>query len=205
MEKSGEMVLRFPAPELVKVDPKKTLLQIVDMQYDFCDPKGRAYGGPNVERYKPNIKKLLDKARELDMVVVFQESHHFPNPFEKRWKNWGGAFGPIIDELKPIPGRKNEYIVPKTTHDIFFHTNMDDLLDRKLPDIDAAIVTGIVTNVCVLRAVLGYCIRFYRTIIPMDATITKSDELQAMTLHVMANCGSNPAIITRSDMITFES
>jgi nicotinamidase-related amidase len=176
------------------------------MQYDFCNPNGAFYM-PMAERNLPNIKKLLDKARELDMVVIYQDSHAYPTPGEKRWKtvrgSFNGWFGPIVDELKPI-NRTKEYIVPKTTHDIFFYTWMDKLL-RNLPEIDTAIVVGVSTNVCVLYTVAGYCIRGYRVIVPMDCVIAMNDEIQAMALHVIANlCPAFPATITTSEMIEFE-
>jgi len=199
-------MLKFPEPKPVKVKVKETLLQIVDMQYDFCNPNGAFYR-PMVERNLPNIKKLLDKARELDMVVVHQDSHAYPTPGEKRWKtlrgSFNGWFGPEVDELKPV-NRPKEYIVPKTTHDIFFHTWMDELL-KNLPEIDTVIVVGVDTTVCVLYTVAGYCIRGYRVIVPMDCVISMNDEIQAMALHVIANlCPAFPATITTSEMITFE-
>jgi nicotinamidase-related amidase len=120
------MLLKFPEPMPVKVKVEETLLPIVDMQYDFCDPNGAFYV-PMTEMILPNIKKLLDRARELDMVVVHQDSHGYPTPGEKRWKRLRGSFngwyGPVVDELKPV-NRPKEYIVPKTTHDIFF-SHMD--------------------------------------------------------------------------------
>jgi nicotinamidase-related amidase len=176
------------------------------MQYDFCNPNGAFYV-PMTEMILPNIKKLLDRARELDMVVVYQDSHGYPTPGEKRWKRLRGSFngwyGPVVDELKPV-NRPKEYIVPKTTHDIFFHTWMDELLEN-LPEIDTAIVVGVKTNVCVLYTVAGYCIRGYRVIVPMDCVAAENDEIQAMALNVIANlCPAFPATITTSEMITLE-
>jgi nicotinamidase-related amidase len=199
------MMLKFPEPRPVKVKVEETLLQIVDMQYDFCNPNGAFYV-PMTENILPNIKKLLDRARELDMVVVHQDSHGYPTPGEIRWKRLRGSFngwyGPVVDELKPV-NRPKEYVVPKTTHDIFFHTWMDELLEN-LPEIDTAIVVGVKTNVCVLYTVAGYCIRGYRVIVPMDCVAAMNDEIQAMALNVIANfCPAFPATITTSEMITF--
>jgi nicotinamidase-related amidase len=172
------MLLKFPEPMPVKVKVEETLLQIVDMQYDFCDPNGAFYV-PMTEMILPNIKKLLDRARELDMVVVHQDSHGYPTPGEKRWKRLRGSFngwyGPVVDELL-----------------------------ENLPEIDTAIVVGVKTNVCVLYTVAGYCIRGYRVIVPMDCVAAMNDEIQAMALNVIANlCPAFPATITTSEMITF--
>lgn len=197
-----KMSLAFPEPKPVTLDPRKTILQIVDMQEMFvgAEPRLKMWKG---QEGIETIKKLLDLARRLDMTVIYQYSMAIPNPWEKRPKkfiHWGS----IIDELKPVE-RAKEYYVQKPTHDIFFHTAMDDLL-RQLPkEIDTVIVAGTVTGTCVLWATMGYRIRGYRTILPMDATIARTAEDQAQALNVMNIQGSNfPATVTLSNMITFE-
>jgi nicotinamidase-related amidase len=199
-----KMVLKFDEPKPVTVDPAKTILQIVDMQEYFVGPKQRANmwrGDNNIK----NVKSLLELARKLDMNVVYQYSMGVTNPYEKRQKaSPFKLYGPIIDELKPL-NKGKEYFVPKSTHDIFFHTTMDDLLKTFRKEVDTVILTGTLTHVCVLYAVSGYCVRGYRVIVPMDGVIDDTPENQAMTLHVMSIRSANyPATITLSNMITFE-
>lgn len=196
--------LKFPEPKEVKVDAQSTLLQIVDMQTDFVGAEIRKTIWKG-DQFISNVQALLHKARELDMTVVFQYSTSIRNPYEKTIKRLKPemTFGSIIDELKPMD-RPKELFVSKITHDIFFHTYMDDLLS-KLPNINTVIVTGVDTKVCVLYAVSGFCVRGYKVIVPMDAVITTKPENQAATLHVMAAHSANfPATMTLSNMITFE-
>ena len=197
-----KMELKFEQPKPVTVDPRKTLVQVVDMQETFVGPKQRQNMW-RAERNIENVRKLLELARLLDTVVVYQYSMAIPNPYEKRPKKFI-LWGPIIDELKPVD-RAKEYLVPKPTHDIFFHTPMDDLLNQLPKEIDTVIVTGTVTGTCVLWTTLGYRIRGYRVIIPMDAVIARTPEDQAAALSVMNIQSSNfPATITLSNMIRFE-
>jgi nicotinamidase-related amidase len=199
-----KMVLKFDEPKPVTVDPAKTIFQIVDMQEYFVGPKQREsmWRGDNDIK---NVKSLLELARKLDMIVVYQYSMGVTNPYEKRQKaSPFKLYGPIIDELKPL-NKGKEYFVPKSTHDIFFHTPMDDLLKTFPKEVDTVILTGTLTHVCVLYAVSGYCVRGYRVIVPMDGVIDDTPENQAMTLHVMSIRSANyPATITLSNMITFE-
>jgi nicotinamidase-related amidase len=204
---SMQIMLKFPEPRTVKIDPKRTLLQIVDMQTIFVGLENRKKMWQ--ADYISNIKSLLHKARELDMVVVFQYSTSIRNPYEKTSKGFRypsqpaePSYGQIIDEVKPLD-RPNEYIVSKTTHDIFFHTHMDDLLN-KLPNIDTVILTGTVTNVCVLYAERGYSVRGYKVIVPMDGVIARSPESQVAALHLMVQTQNFPATMTLSNMIAFE-
>jgi len=206
---SSQIVLRPPEPKAVKVNPRRTLLQIVDMQTDFVGPENRKSMWQADDGIS-SIRMLLEKAREAEMTVVFQFSTAIRNPYEKTIKQLrlehlksDPSYGRIIEEFKPLL-TPNEYIVPKTTHDIFFHTYMEELLN-KLPNIDTAIITGTVTNVCVLYTVAGYCVRGYKVIVPMDAVIAKNREDQAATLHVMAvHSAQFPATMTLSNMISFE-
>ena len=206
---SMQIVLNPPEPKPVKIDPKRTLLQIVDMQTDFVGPENRKDMW-QADSGISNIRGLLEKARKAEMAIVFQFSTAIRNPYEKNIKQLrlehlksDPSYGRIIDEFKPLL-TPNEYIVPKPTHDIFFHTYMDELLNR-LPNIDTAIVTGTVTNVCVLYTVAGYCVRGYKAIVPMDAVIAKNREDQTATLHVMSiHSAAFPATMTLSNMISFE-
>lgn len=206
---SMQIALSPPEPKAVKIDPRRTLLQIVDMQTDFVGPGNRENMWQAANGIS-SIRMLLDKARESKMSIVFQFSTAIRNPYEKTIKQLrlehlksDPSYGRIIDEFKPLL-TPNEYIIPKTTHDIFFHTYMDELLN-KLPNIDTTIVTGTVTNVCVLYAVSGYCVRGYKVIVPMDAVIAKNREDQTATLHVMTvHSAQFPPTMTLSNMISFE-
>lgn len=203
--KDIKMDLKFPEPKEVTVDSKKTLLQIVDMQRNFIGLEVRETKYKS--SYIKQIQKLLELAREYDMVVVHQFSTQVRNPYEKTLKPFrpvteaDPSHGPIIDELKPID-RKNEYFVEKFTHDIFFHTYMDDLLAR-LPDLDTVIVTGTNTNCCVLYTALGYKLRGYKVIVPIDGVICANKETQAMALNIIEQSGIFRATMTLSKMITF--
>ena len=205
--KNITMSLKFPEPKAVTIDPAKTILQIVDMQEDFV---GTAIRGT---KYKPvyitNIQKLLQLARDLDMTVVHQFSTKQQNPYWKSPRNMmrflaDPTHKAIISELAPID-RSNEYTVYKFSHDIFLHTYMEDLLNKLPSEIDTVIITGINTNVCNLYTLEGYCARGYKVIIPMDGNLCGNQQVQAMTLQVMATHSSDfPATMTLSNMITFE-
>jgi len=206
-QSSQKTLLTLPAVTSVKVEAQKTLLQITDMQDDFGNPNSPFYL-PMFKSIVPNIKMLLDKARELDMVVIHTNSFAYPTPGERRWKSlrgsFNGWFGPEVDELKPLD-RAREYVVPKTTHDPFFRTFMDKLLDT-FPMIDTVIVTGVATNVCVMYSIAGYCIRGFRVIVPIDCVGASTEEMQIAALNVIkAICPAFPVTITTSYTLTLEN
>src|ERR1043165_8591995 len=69
--------------------------------------------------------------------------------------------------LEPLPG---EAVVQKTSHDCFYKTTMESVLDKL--DLrscrDTIVVTGIGSSNCVYHAVIGFHIRNYFVVVPED-------------------------------------
>jgi len=63
----------------------------------------------------------------------------------------------VVSELKPQPG---DYIVYKTSYSGFFETELDSILRRL--GVDELILTGVVTNICVLYTGADACMRGYK-------------------------------------------
>jgi nicotinamidase-related amidase len=158
---------------LTELDPMRTVLVVVDMENEFCKPGGKLYHPEGVDEVIPKLKHLLERCRAAGTKVIFVQSTRFENaPEFVRFgrpptilKNtWGSEY---IEELTP---RKGEPIVEKHTHDCFYKTGMDGLLERlKIrPDAHAVIIGGINANICVYHAVLGFHIRHYHVLLPMD-------------------------------------
>ncbi|MFN3533551.1 MAG: cysteine hydrolase family protein, partial [Candidatus Brocadia sp.] len=82
-----------------------------------------------------------------------------------------------IKQLKP---RKEDYVVAKTTYSCFYKTPLNKLL-KKL-DITYLIITGIVTNICVLYTAVDAYMRGYKIIIPQNcvAALTEGEHQFAL-------------------------
>lgn len=152
----------------VRVEPAKTALIVVDMQNDFVR-EGGTLRVPDAEGTIPQIEELLQLARASGMRVVFtQDTHREGDP---EWKIWPehareGSWGwQIVDELRP---RENEVTVRKLRYDAFYGTPLDHLLH--LWGIDTLILCGTVANICVHYTAASAALRWYRVIIPKDAT-----------------------------------
>lgn len=157
----------------IQCDPGLTALVVVDMENEFCKPGGKLYHPEGVDEVIPKLKQLLERCREAGTTVIFVQSTRFEDsPEFARFgqspiilKNtWGSEY---IEELRP---RKGEPVVEKHTHDCFYKTGMDDLLQRlKIqPETHTVIIGGINANICVYHAVLGFHIRHYSVLLPMD-------------------------------------
>ncbi|MDE2217599.1 MAG: cysteine hydrolase, partial [Planctomycetota bacterium] len=80
-------------------------------------------------------------------------------------------------QLKP---HKNDYEVAKTSYSCFYKTSLDKLL-KKL-GITHLIITGVVTNICVLYTAADAYMRGYRITIPQNcvAALTRVEHQFAL-------------------------
>jgi len=152
----------------------KQALVIIDMLRDFVLP-GAPLEVPQARHIVPNIKRQIDEARKKGIPVIYLCDRHRPDDVEfKVWpphavENSEGA--EIIDELKPQEG---DYVVPKISYSAFYKTELEELL-KKLK-IDELIITGVVTNICVLYTAMDALARGYKVEVPEDSVAALNQE-----------------------------
>jgi nicotinamidase-related amidase len=203
--------LNYPEPGSVELDPRKTLLVIVDMENEDLRPSGKRYMGEAVTAIIPTIAALRERAREAGAKVMHTQSVRKPDALEftlfhndvrKIEGTWGAEF---VDELKP---RADEPVVVKYTHDCFYRTDMEAVLEKlgARPGDTRVIVTGIAARGCVQCAVTGFSIRDYYVYVPLDCTGQRDElqKLQAFTLFTGYGYRYN-VTVTRSDLIRFNA
>ncbi|MGZ9244112.1 MAG: isochorismatase family cysteine hydrolase, partial [Candidatus Binatia bacterium] len=153
---------------MIELNPVSTGLVIVDMQVEGCERHG-----PGMKPVIANIRALLDRCRAVNGKIIHVQSVRtkdhpeftvFGRPYGLILGSPGADF---VEELRPLPG---ETVVQKTSHDCFYKTSMETVLDKF--DLrscrDTVIVTGIGSSNCVYHAVIGFHIRNYYTIVPED-------------------------------------
>jgi ureidoacrylate peracid hydrolase len=143
-------------------NPKDSALIIVDVQNDFCHEEGAcAKMGRDVMAAKaivPKIEALIQKARQLDIPVVFiqmtQDEHTISEAWAKRPRLAGytnplavcrkGSWGAEFYKISPAKG---DIVVEKHRYSAFIGTQLNMILgslNRK-----SLVLTGVATNVCV--------------------------------------------------------
>jgi nicotinamidase-related amidase len=124
----------------------------------------------------------------------------FKNVVRKVEGTWGAQF---VDQLKPAA---DEPVVVKYTHDCFYRTDMEALLERLRlrPGEGRIIVTGIAARGCVQCAVMGFSIRDFYVYVPVDTTTQRDqkEKLQAFSQFMSFGYRYN-VTVTRSDLIEF--
>ncbi|HYM90569.1 MAG TPA: isochorismatase family cysteine hydrolase [bacterium] len=164
----------------VEVSPEHTALIVVDMQNDFVDPRGSLCVG-TARATVPAIARLCTFARAHGLTVVYTQDWHRPD--DPEFALWGahavaGTWGAeIVPDLAPRP---EDLVVRKLRYDAFYGTSLDHELRQRR--IAAVIVTGTVSNICVLHTAGSAALRWLQVIVPVDAVsaLTEFDQQAAL-------------------------
>lgn len=158
----------------MSVFTESSALIIVDMIHDFVKPSG-SLTVPDALGIVDHIAELAGEARESGVPVIFVNDSHDPDDVEfEKWpphavKGTEGAN--VIEELEPRPG---DHVVTKTRFSGFFKTELGDLLEKL--GVDHLVITGTVTNICVLATALDAVMRDYTVTVPRNGVAALSDE-----------------------------
>ena len=193
------------APEPVAIDPARTAVVIIDMQRDFIEADGfGASLGNDVSLLRAAIapcQALLAGARAAGMLVIHTREGHRPDmsdaPRAKVERGAPslriGAAGPmgrilirgepghaLIPELQPLAG---EPVIDKPGKGAFYATDLGAILQHR--GIEALIVCGVTTEVCVHTTVREANDRGYRCIVPGDCCASYFPEFHEVGLRMI--------------------
>ena len=164
----------------VQLKASETALVIVDMQNDFVDPKGALYV-PTAEKTIEPIKKLIQKFRDKNALIIYTQDWHMKD--DPEFKIWGahavaGTWGAeIVKELEP---EEDDVIIRKYRYDAFFETPLDYVL--RVKGIKNLVIVGTVANICVLHTAGSAALRWYNVVVPEDgiSALTEFDFYSAL-------------------------
>ncbi len=153
-----------------RVKAKNSALIIVDMQND-----GFKFHGEGLRKTILKLQKFLERARKANVKIIhvqtIRDNKSLQTIIYGTQSNLikGNLEAEIVEELRP---KRGESVIDKVTHDCFFETTMDKTL-KKLnikPGKDTIITTGIGANNCLYHAVIGFHVRQYEVLVPLDCT-----------------------------------
>ncbi len=169
-------------------------LLIIDMLNDFV-LKGAPLEVPRARAIVGNIKKQINKARRGKTPIIYCCDSHSRN--DREFGLWpphavrGTRGAEIVDELKP---RERDVIINKRTYSGFHRTT----LDRTLKGLGTRhlILTGVVTNICILYTAADAYMRGYEVSVPEDCAAAFRTEDHRFALRqireILKPCRSFP-------------
>jgi nicotinamidase-related amidase len=187
---------------LLRLEPGRTALLVVDMQRGFLDP-GAPMEVPEARAIVPVVADLVARFRRHGLAVAFSQFVYCPaapllvgdlHP-EHRPTVPGGPTGfghpsssclagdpsvDVVPALAPAPG---ELAVRKHWYDAFAGTPLDGALRAR--GVRSLVITGTMTDICVLATVVGAFNREYRVTVVEDGVATLWPEIQRATLDIV--------------------
>jgi ureidoacrylate peracid hydrolase len=207
---------------VLRLERGRTTLLVVDMQRGFLDP-GAAMEVPEARAIVPTVAGLVALFRQKGLPVAFSQFVYSPavpllvgdlHP-EHRPAAPGAPTGfgrpssscllgdpsvEVVPELAPAPG---ELAVRKHWYDAFAGTPLDGAL--RAQGVGALVVTGTMTDICVLATVVGAFNREYRVTVVEDGVATLWPEIQRATLDIVRRAYGRvvPAKAVASEIATW--
>jgi ureidoacrylate peracid hydrolase len=187
---------------VLRLEPGRTALLVVDMQRGFLDP-GAAMEVPQARSIVPAVRDLLELFRRKGLAVGFSQFVYSPaapllvgelHPEHRpavpgRPAGFGHPSSSCLDgdpsvevvaELAPLA---EELTVRKHWYDAFAGTPLDGALRAR--GVRSLVVTGTMTDICVLATVVGAFNREYRVTVVEDGVATLWPEIQRATLDIV--------------------
>jgi nicotinamidase-related amidase len=160
----------------------RTALVVVDMltTYDFEDAdEVAASAGGAVQR----IRVLLDQARREDVEIVYVNDNYGDWRTSRDELVRDALAGRHPELVEPIAPPDDADFVMKARHDIFYMTPIDYLLRQR--GCSRIVLTGQVTEQCVLYSALAAYVRHFQVVVPRDAVAHIDAGLAGAALQMM--------------------
>ncbi|MGW0863336.1 MULTISPECIES: cysteine hydrolase family protein [Streptomyces] len=165
-----------------RAGPTRPALIVVDMinTYDHADAGLLV---PSVERVVPVIAELIARAREVDVPVIYANDN---------FGLWRSHHGELVDAalaqphgdlIEPIRPDDESLFVVKARHSAFYETPLAYLLWSL--GVGHVVLTGQVTEQCVLYSALDAHIRHLEVTVPRDAVASIHPHLASAALEMM--------------------
>ncbi|MFJ8853767.1 cysteine hydrolase family protein [Streptomyces sp. NPDC102437] len=131
----------------------------------------------------PGIVSLLSRARADGIPVIYANDN---------WGQWRSHHGELLDKaletphaalVEPLRPDADSLFIVKARHSIFYETPLTYLLTEL--GVDRLVLTGQVTEQCVLYSALDAHIRRLSVIVPVDAVAAIQPDLAAAALTMM--------------------
>lgn len=179
----------------MKLDPKKTVLLVIDMQKDFYGSEGDAVRrGKQVlqmQNLVQPINEFIKVVRKKGVLIVFTKFIANPNitpknlaeVAEKNGYKLACQTGTGGEELDGMKTESTDIIIEKPHYDAFAYTNLLEQLKNK--SIENVLICGVKTEACVDVTAKRSASEGFRTFIISDL-IGTNDDRQEFNINIPA-------------------
>jgi nicotinamidase-related amidase len=178
----------------------RTALLIVDMisSFDFEDGEKVA---ESAHEAVPHITDLARRARDEGVPIAYVNDNY---------GGWSDTRDDLIERmragqyselLEPLTPAEDVAFVLKGRHSIFYGTPVEHMLREE--GVDRIVMTGVVTEQCILYSALDAYLRHFQVVVPRDAVAHISEHLAEAALEMMES--NLHAEVVDADEVDFTS
>ena len=131
----------------------------------------------------PAIRGLVDAARERELPVIYVNDNYGDWNSSAEELAERALAGARRDLVEPVLPPDDAMFVIKARHSIFYETPLGYLLGQN--GIDSVVLTGQVTEQCILYSALDAYVRHLEVTVPPDAVAHIHDDLADAALQMM--------------------
>lgn len=131
----------------------------------------------------PLIAQLIENARARDVDVIYVNDNH------GEWNTSANEIGELAmngrrpDLVEPLLPASDLAFMTKLRHSVFYATPLEYLLRDR--GIGRVVLSGQVTEQCILYSALDAYVRHFRVVVPTDAVAAIHDHLAEAALEMM--------------------
>jgi nicotinamidase-related amidase len=174
----------------------KTALIVVDMvqTYDFEDAERLV---ENVEQIVEPLTSLIERAKDEAELLIYVNDNFGDWLSERRRLVDEALSGPHAHLVETIKPSDEALFIVKARHSIFYGTPLDYLLDTE--GIEELVLTGQVTEQCILYSVLDAHVRGRSCTVVRDCVAAIHDDLADAALRMMER-NMNAQVVDAADV-----
>src|SRR5205085_4896205 len=185
---------------------ERTVHLCVDMQNLFAEDT--PWNTPWMKRVLPVVTRIAERHPEQTVFTRFIPARHpdeLPGSWRRFYRRWADLtlerIDPRLLELVPALRRLSPpaTVVDKRVYSPFAEPALPQLLRER--HVDALVITGAETDVCVLAAVIDAVDRGYRVVLAEDAICSSSDQTHDALMTLYQNRFSQQIETAETDAI----
>jgi nicotinamidase-related amidase len=131
----------------------------------------------------PHLRGLIAEARERELLVTYVNDNHgdwTAGRDELAEAAMGGAAPELVEPLLPPPDLP---FIVKARHSVFYGTQLEYMLRQH--DVTRLVLTGQVTEQCILYSALDAYVRHFEVVVPPEAVAHIHPDLADAALKMM--------------------
>jgi nicotinamidase-related amidase len=131
----------------------------------------------------PSLRELIHRAPEAGLLTVYVNDNHGDWTAGRDKLTRHALAGAAPHLIEPIAPSADTPFVVKARHSVFYQTQLEYLLRQE--EVDRLVLTGQVTEQCVLYSALDGYVRHFEVVVPRTAVAHIHEDLADAALRMM--------------------